>query len=308
MTDSQSNRLDMYIVVRDFYTANQAVIDVVSARTTAFGQLVTNINAIRSLASTQSATLSGIAQDKTTLRTSLNDLTFSILNPAAAWARANGDNTNANEFSHSISELRAIKDDLIGSFCNHRLGIITANLASMADYGITAPILASWSSAISGYEAALGRPRSAVNQRSTSTTALTNIFRATNRLLKDTIDPLMVPFMTSDPDLYTNYRRARIVIDRKGQSPSNGNPTVTGSISGIISDKVTTLPISGATVTLTPGTASTTTDSGGKYMFTSVQPAASTVTATAAGYQQGSKSVTPVGGADTKADIPLDPA
>lgn len=307
MTDLQSNRLDMYIVVSDFYGTNQAAIDVVTARTTAFGQLTTNINAIRALAANQSATLSGVAQDKTVLRTALNELTFSILSPARAWALANSDNTNANEFNHSPSDLRAIKDDLMGSFCTHRHSIITANLASMADYGITAPILASWATAISDYEAALGRPRTAVIQRGSYTGSLRNLFTATNRLFKQTIDPLMVPFSLSDPTLYANYQRARIIINRRGRSTGSGTPTVTGTVSGIITDKVTGLPITGAQVARTPGTATATTDAAGRYNFNNVQPVASTVTASASGYVTASKAITPVGGADTRCDIALDP-
>ena len=87
MTDSQSNRLDMYLVVQDFYESNQATIDTVPARASAFAQLVTNITDINKEVAGQSTNTTGVAQDKSALRDTLDNIAATALATAKAWAK-----------------------------------------------------------------------------------------------------------------------------------------------------------------------------------------------------------------------------
>ena len=65
-------------------------------------------------------------------------------------------------------------------------------------------------------------------------------------------------------------------------TPNVVQPT-TGTLTGVVTDATTGLPINGVTVSLSGVT--TTTDSGGNYGFTNITPGTYTLTFTKSGYQ-----------------------
>lgn len=266
MTDRQSNYLDMYGVVLTLYTANQAVIDAVAARATAFGAFQNNVTAINTNVANQSLVVMGVSADKAQARATLNGLSQVIFGLARTWALAVDDLTSAGEFDFSLSEIGRVKDDSIIPFLEHRLAIVNGNLPALADYGITPALVTQWEDAISDYGSVVSAPRSAIVSRSTSTAQLRQLFNTVQRLLRDTIDPLMLPFKGSDPELFTQYRKARIIIDRRGPRPGDGpGPTATAFFGHVTDTFGNTL--AGATVRLSnaEGTVETQTDSNGNY-------------------------------------------
>jgi len=250
MTDSQSNKLDMYIVVNDYHVANLAFLDAVPARALAFGQLTFFITTINEQIGFQSSNTTGVAQDKTTARNTLDNISVSILSPAKAWAISVGNNTLAVEFDYSFSELQHIKDDTITGFCTYRHGLVSSNIAAMADFGITAVSMAQWQAAIDAYNTILATPREAINARHMHTANLKDLFKGTGDLFRNQLDPLMLPLKITSPELYAAYKQARIIIDRGSGSGSGGTPTTTATLSGFVTDAVTGAALVGASISI----------------------------------------------------------
>jgi len=273
MTDKQSNYLDMYGVVLTLYTANQAVIDTVAARATAFGALQTNVTAINTNIANQSLVVTGVSADKAQARATLNGLSQVIFGLARTWALAVGDLTNAGEFDFSLSEIAKVKDDSITPFVEHRLAIVNSNLPALADYGITAALVTQWENAITDYGSVVSLPRTAIVSRSTSTTQLRQLFNDTQRLLRETIDPLMLPFKVSDPELYTKYRKARIIIDRRGIGDIPPEPGQTMKLTGTVTHAVTAAPLPNVEVTIfrSSGNITVLTNASGNYTTNNIQ-------------------------------------
>jgi hypothetical protein len=296
MTDDQSNQLDMLLVLKDFYTANQPVIDVVPVLALNFPQIATNISVINTNVAGQSANIKGVAQNKNNIRAGLNELTFNILGIARAWAVADNNPTLAEEFKVTESGLEKIKDDTIAAYCTHRFILVNNNVAAMADYGITPVLLTTWQDAITDYETAVVSPREAINIRSTHTANLKAMFDETDSLLKNNIDPVMLAFKTTDPILYDGYKKARIVIDRRGPGSGTTPPPATdGSLSGQIIDGGTLTPLFEVAVTLTYSGSSqppktVLTDIDGRYSFESISPGAYNFSAEKVGYEPVSNS------------------
>lgn len=234
----------MYLVVSAFYSSNQTVIDTVSARTAAFAQLDALITAINSRIAGQSATSKGVTQDKQAVRTTLDNITHATMSLARAWALATGNNTLAEEFNYPLSDIERIKDDTMQGFCNYRIQIVNDNLAAMADYGIAATTVTEWQDALNAYVAILEAPREAINAKHLNTMGLKELFTETTKLFKEQLNPLMVPFKTSDPELYAGYLQACKVIDRKGPGGSTVPPDMI-EIGIYMYDSVTLMPIAG---------------------------------------------------------------
>lgn len=253
MTDAQSNSLDMFLAVNKFYLQNKALIDGVPARALGFGQLGTNIIAINVNLGFQTGTTKGITQDKKVLRITLNTIALTILAPSMAWALSIGNNTMAEMFHVTKSQLEMLKDDTVGAFCQMRLGLVSDNLASMADYGITQPLLDTWAAAITDYDAVLADPRSAIVTRKQKTANLKQLFKQTSTLFTQTLDPLMLPLSLSDPEIYGQYQSARIIIDRgKKSSGSTPKPPTLGAvIYGLVFSSENDLPLFNVSITAT---------------------------------------------------------
>lgn len=224
MTDSQSNSLDMFIAVNKLYLLNQAILNGVPARKLGFQQLGTNITAINLNVGGQSSSTKGVTKDKSALRNDLDLIAFAILAPARAWAISVNNNTLAEQFHIGQYQLTQIKDDTIGAYCTMRLGLVSDNLAAMADHGITQALVDTWGTAITDYDAVITDPRQAIITRKQKTKNLKQLFAQTAKLFKDTLDPLMIPLKLTHPELYDLYLSARIVIDRKGSKKDGGDP------------------------------------------------------------------------------------
>jgi len=96
-------------------------------------------------------------------------------------------------------------------------------------------------------------------------------------------------------------------------SPSStDNPTpppgsAAGSITGIITEMGSNSAVSGASVSTLPATTTVTTNAQGAYTISSVSPGSYTLTATADGYIEHSRSITVTSGQTTTADLKLQP-
>ncbi len=278
MTDAQSNRLDMFNLVSEFYSANQAVIDTVNARTAAFTAHNANRDAIQLNLSAQTSNTRGAAADKSGARVQLSIIAETVFLPVRAWATVNADQTTRAEFDYSRSEIQQIKDDTIEAFLNHRITIVNDNLAALADYGITATLVTQLQDALTDYLAFLSAPRGAIVRRSVSTANLKALFKTASDHLRNVVDPLMVTLRASHPDLYKEYTSSRIIIDRKGPGngdSDNGNDTpATGvRIAGTVFSQAGPMPLPDAIVRIYdmatgpgPDTKQTTTDMVGAYV------------------------------------------
>lgn len=310
MTDAQSNRLDMFNLVSEFYTANQAVIDAVTARTAAFTAHNANRAAILANLSGQTSNTQGSTADKAEAREQLSLMAETIFLPVRAWATVNGNQTIRAEFDYGRNAIAKIKDDTIEAFLNHRIAIVNDNLPALTDYGITAALVTQLQNALTDYLAFLSAPRGAIVRRSVNTANLKALFRTASAHLRNVVDPLMVTLRATQPDLYKEYTRSRIVIDRRG--PGNGGdnpppPPATGiRISGTVRSQNGNMGIGKATVRAFktsqgpgPGTIEVTSAPDGTYLIAQdVLTEAMTITieVTAAGYLPQSRNLDVVPG------------
>lgn len=85
------------------------------------------------------------------------------------------------------------------------------------------------------------------------------------------------------------------------------NPTVTGRIQGIITNSVTSEPIKGVNISLSPTGLSAVTGSDGRYEFNNLEPGQYTVQGMKEGYESNTKSITIVAGNISSGDMTMKP-
>jgi hypothetical protein len=229
MNDRQSNWLDMYNTLWDFYLDKQATIDTILALPPAFASFNTKRLAVKSAAQGQSMATTGAAVNKSNLRAELDEFSYGIMAPVAGWAYSEENFDLHANMDYSQAKLEAIKDDTYPEFLDYRHQLLSDIVADLADLGITQPVLDAWEQAIDDYQAVLNAPRLAITSKKIHTDNLPGLFTDTNNFLKNVLDKLMVAHKNPNPEIYDGYVLAREIIDR-GHGPSNGdddddNPT-----------------------------------------------------------------------------------
>jgi hypothetical protein len=101
----------------------------------------------------------------------------------------------------------------------------TANLASLAPYGVTAAKLTDLKAKIDAYAASLSKPRDAVASGSTATKQMSDEFDAADAALNDQMDALVPQFAAANAKFVEDYNNARIIVDSGGGKAKAKTPT-----------------------------------------------------------------------------------
>ncbi len=85
--------------------------------------------------------------------------------------------------------------------------------ANLADYGLTEDMIVETETTLDDFKALIGQPRTVRNQAFAAMTLMEELFDAANDLIKNQLDKLMIRFKFSDTEFYSEYERARTIVD-----------------------------------------------------------------------------------------------
>ena len=282
MNKKQEAKLNMYRATQSVCNGNSAVFSGNAAFTAAFDEFETQIGNIISTMQQDAAVITGIAADKNVSKEVLCEKAAEIASVISAYASTAGNNTLKMEVDFPVSRLMRLRDELTAPNCQNIHDKGAANLAALADYGITAPMLADLQDLIDRYSADTPKPRSAISSRKTTTANLAALFDQTDRILKERMDKIVVLFRSSQPVFVETYENARRIID-----PA----TTTTQLKGKVTDKSDSSPVKNATVTavrtengINGQTFTTASDANGDYQIKPITHGKYTITVTAEGY------------------------
>ena len=80
---------------------------------------------------------------------------------------------------------------------------------------------------ISAYDASLKEVTSGVAERVGARTAVSDLFVQVDEVLKEELDAMMQIFRVTDPELYNDYRAARVIKDLGARHGKNAAATKT---------------------------------------------------------------------------------
>lgn len=280
MNANQESKLRMYRATENYCSENAAIIASNVAFQTAFDQFKTNIASIVNIIQSDSVPITGITIDKNMMKQTLCEKTSELAAVIYAYASTVGNNTLKAEVDLPVSALVRLREDALAPRCQSVRDTAEANLANLADYGVTPLMLVHVQAAITAYSAETPKTRTAIAERKTTTANLAALFDETDVILRDRMDKLIVTFRAHHPDFVRTYETTRRIIKP---------PHTATQLKVCVTDRATKTPLKNATVTATPHTndnapATITTDSTGEALFKPTAHGAYTVTITATGY------------------------
>ena len=216
MRQKLENKLNMFDAVL-FHLANFPLI---VALRVALGLQETSlkgvVTAIRSTDSIIEAATTGIATDKGVLRENTVQQGFSVASAIIALSSKNGDQTTADQVDYSLSEMRKLSDEVLPQVIDNINTIATAKLVDLADYGITAPVLAAMMLTLASYSGSIGKPRNATAFKKTMNKNMIALFKQGSKLLKNEMDKTVNTLKATEPNFVETYYNDRKIIDQGG--------------------------------------------------------------------------------------------
>jgi hypothetical protein len=217
MNDYQENRMSMFLATQLVMQENESKWNVIPALVQASADFDANIAALKAAMVTQVKDLRGYTTDKRNAERTMIAWTLKVSGRVMAWAEVNGNQGLAEEMNVVQSELSQYRDAVVAERCQGVHDLALANLASLADYGLTAADTTALQSAITKYTDQLSVPRMLVSIRKSTTSEIGLLVRDTMRLLTRRMDRLMRGFEQSDATFHKTYTNARIIIDLGAQ-------------------------------------------------------------------------------------------
>ena len=86
-------------------------------------------------------------------------------------------------------------------------------LTNLADYALTEDTIVDLETSLDDFKALIGQPRTIRNQAFAAMTLMDELFDATNDILKNKLDKLMIRFKLTNTEFYSEYERARTIVD-----------------------------------------------------------------------------------------------
>ncbi len=142
----------------------------------------------------------------------------------SAYARKVKNNDLAAKVNVSASDMICGRDTIAADTARNVHTAATANLASLASYGVTAVKLTALKAKIDAYAASIAKPRDARGSMKTATEQMDAEFDAADAVLKDQMDSLVPHFKSANAVFVTDYQNARIIVDAAAGRTSKPTP------------------------------------------------------------------------------------
>jgi hypothetical protein len=234
MNKDQEDNLNMYQSVDSVLQTHNAVWAANVPFSGAVQELEDNIDEIEDLRDIQETDNTGITEDKDNKRQALEDDTYTIGSAIAFYASTTNKRELLKKINFGRSELSKARDNELPGMSNQVLEEANTNAAAILPFGITGPMIATFQNSIATYVSYIARPRQALTKSSAATEQLPPFFVNTTNLLEEQLDKGMELFRVSNPDFYTQYFNARIIVN---------SPTLKRAMQAQFIDSVTSLPI-----------------------------------------------------------------
>lgn len=242
MTNKQESHLNMYLSVRDFLNQNATLVGALPNFPATVTTFQNSITQIQQTAELQEIDKSGIVTNKKQLRATLVTQAVDVARRVAAYATFVNNSTLLQEVNYTESDLNKSSDEKLKNRTQIIYDRANTNLAALATYGVTAPILTALLNDITAYNTAIPKPRLGITETKQATDQLALLFDGAESSLNK-IDMLIETLRISQPNFYVGYSEVRMIVN-----------TGIGSIAlkALATEIGTAIPIKGVTFSFVP--------------------------------------------------------
>jgi hypothetical protein len=224
MTQDQINVTTMHSATATYMDQNNSIWSGNAAMSAAVAQLKANNGVIAQKRNTQETATEGVQAQAVQARHDLEDKILEIADQIYALA-ASTNNPSLEEQSHfTQAQLDGMDPDKLLQTGANVAALATANLAGLADYGVTAADVTALTAAGTTFTPLKNAYRDAVSKKSGQTRTIPQAIAGNQSLLKKQMDKQMTKFKNSNPDFYAGYLTARGIVGRRSHHAGKAAP------------------------------------------------------------------------------------
>ena len=238
MTNQDESRLSMYISLRDWQTNYTAITSPLPNYTENSTSFVNTIPLIQDVAKQQKISKTGLAENKNQLKDALIISIADYSGKLGAYAKFTNNPVLAQEIKFTAGRLKKEADTAIRDYAQIVYDRAQPIVASLATYGITAVTQTALLTAITNYNASIGKPAAGKVESSQLTKQLAGFFATAEGALAN-MDAAVEIVKLSQPNFYNGYKNVRKVVVMGVGSLA---------VKGLVTDAMSGEPIKGATL------------------------------------------------------------
>ncbi len=238
MTTEQSNRLAMFAAAHAVLASATETSDIPGfpAR---FATFTTQLVEIAALEARQANPLSYQIALRNEALTAMINATLALTGAALSFADAHGLETLAVKLRVAPADFDRARLAQKPTLAKHLLTEVKLVAAQPGDHGLTPAKLEHAEQLIEAATALVVASRTTVAAKRAATENLVAAFRATQTVLENQLDPLLVPLADTHPEFYARYRAVREIVTRPatrettaaaGEQPTLATPATTPAL------------------------------------------------------------------------------
>ncbi|MBR8534943.1 hypothetical protein KDU71_05170 [Carboxylicivirga sediminis] len=209
-----NNRFNMYKVVRDWLTANREALGALPGLSESIDEFAAVLAAVAALDVTKGNGLSAASDNKNAARELLERRVMDTVRMLKAYAVFSENGISADELDMSASSLKRLAEMALLSRSQRVIQLAEAYQEAAAPYGLDAAAVDGLKQAHQQFDQKQTAVRSAIVNRKDAGEQLEARMDEADDLLKGKLDVLMEVVAINQPELYNQYRGARVIVDR----------------------------------------------------------------------------------------------
>ena len=203
----------MYNVVRQLMEQNEPTWNSIPAVEDVFNDFNAKLVELQHLATKQSSKLAGYAKSKSKLKVITVEQTLVISGALTFHAQTINDEILMVKASLKAGELARANKEGVLTLVEEIIELASALSAELLPYGITPAHIDDLSNNFEALREQIYGVRMEVIKRKLLTETISTLNKETEKLLSTGLDKLMKVLKTANPDFYTKYKNARMIID-----------------------------------------------------------------------------------------------
>jgi hypothetical protein len=202
----------MYLALRNFVTINEMIAKLIPKFMASFAVLQSTTSEIQVISEKHGINKTGVAIDKNKLKKKLVELALKNSRKIAALAKFNNNDTMLKEVRFNESDLLRGQEVSLSDHCKTVYESGEANLASLAEHGITPETQKEFLDTLTAFNNVLEMPRTGRGEKKKLTEKLTVLFDTADSAV-ELMDYAVGIVQDEQPDFCNAYRMNRKLVD-----------------------------------------------------------------------------------------------
>jgi hypothetical protein len=220
-------RIKMFDAVLLYFGSNVATVDSVPAFKAAVARFRDKVAALKHEAENKKIVTTGITDDKERRRKELCRSMAVLTGSVSSYASENGMEELRAEMKYTEHSLLRLGETNLVLVCRRVLSLVPPHLAALVDYGVSLAQVNMLTEAVGDFDVAIPATRSAISNRSQAADETTRLLSEADKILRNSLDKLVLQFEKTKPEFYAGFKKHRIIVDPTGpvtRRPDAGTP------------------------------------------------------------------------------------